>query len=134
MRWGRAAAAAAMLLALGGCAAEPAKQAPTTMTFTDVTDSTGTDYYKLGATAEGTTDEFGSTLTLDVSIINANQIKFKPKATITWRDGTTTVCVDEDLRHVPSVQKTTTEVELPCPDGFADSAEGATINVIDEYN
>lgn len=107
---------------------------PTTTQFETVHDGTASDYYKIGPTAEGTTDEFGSTLILNVTVLNANQIKFKPKAAITWGDGSTTVCVDEDLRHVPALISSTTSVELPCPDGFPGDPETATVDVTDEYN
>lgn len=122
-----------LLPVLAACS-EP-EEAPTptvTVTYSGVVDETGTGFYTVGRTARGTTDQFGPSLNLSISISNANGIKFSPVAVVEYSDGSSITCEVDDLRRVPSLVKTTTDVDLPC-DGALQDDPDATITVTDDY-
>ncbi len=123
-----------VLLPLLAACSEPEAEVtpPVTVTYTSVVDDTGTGFYTVGRSATGTTDQFGPSLNLDIAISNANGIKFSPVAVIEFADGSTVTCEVDDVRRVPSLVKTTTDVDLPCDGALQDDPE-ATITVTDAY-
>ena len=133
-----AAASAALVIAasLTACAADEPDPvvAASRVTFSDVVDETASTDFTIGSTATGVTDESGSYLTIDINVSNANQIKINPAAAIVYPDGRETLCQEEDVRRLPSLEETTTTWDLPCAGSLQDDAAGAVVTVTDEYH
>ena len=127
--------AASVAVLCSACAPEP-EAAPEvrTVSFDDVTDETGSDYYTVASPIVGVVDEVGSRVTVPFEISNPNGIVFNPKVVIQFQDGATVTCQETDLRRLPSVQETTTEWDLPCAGDLPDDVSGATAVVTDEYH
>ena len=130
------AAAATTALSVTSCASSStsANNATRTFTFTDVSDWTSSDYFTIGTPVTGTSDKFGDRLTAPLVISNYNQIIVNPKATVTFDDGTKITCQEEDLRRLPSLIETQTDVDLPCDGVFPEDADDAHIVIVDEYH
>lgn len=121
------------LSALTGCAAEEVEPPTRTVTFNQIENGPDLEYFTV-TRAEGVSDQFGDRLTLFFNISNANQTKFSPVATITFTDGSTLTCTEDDLRRIPALLDSTTDWEFPCDGTFPESVKGASILVTDDYN
>lgn len=119
----------AVLVLLTACAGSDPVPKSRTVTFTNVTDSTSHEFYTLNSTATGLSDDFGNTLTIGLVISNYNQANVYPTATISFPDGSTVVCVEDDPRRSVALVQTTTEAKLPCDDTFPQSIKGAHVVV-----
>lgn len=128
--------AAAITLGVTGCSSSntPAEDAVRSFSFTDVSDWTSSDYFTIGTPIAGTSDQLGDRLTVPLFISNFNQIIINPKATVTFTDGTKVTCQEEDLRRLPSLIESQTDVDLPCDGAFPDDADDAHIVIVDDYH
>ena len=124
-----------LALAVTGCStsAPSDESTPRSLSFTDINDWTGSDYYTVGSPIEGVSDTFGDRLMVPLLITHYNQTIINPEATVTFDDGTTFTCQEEDLRRLPSLVESTTDTELPCDGLFPEDATGGHIIVTDEY-
>lgn len=124
-------------LILGGCSAST-KQDPTAVVRTNsiasIQDNTRSDDYRV-TSAKLTQTGLGVTLTLGFSISNANGTQFSPSGTVRYPGGELITCEVDDLRRTPSLRRTTTSWDFKCDTStIPESAEGATITVVDKYN
>lgn len=127
---------AVVSLGVAGCASSntPTEDAVRSFSFTDVSDWTSSDYFTIGTPIAGISDQFGDRLTVPLVISHFNQIIINPKATVTFADGTKVTCQEEDLRRLPSLVESRTDVDLPCDGTFPDDADDAHIVIVDEYH
>lgn len=138
MRAYQAAAAALFVtvtgLVLSSCSAPPPEPEPRTVRFTAVDDEHQSDYYDVGAAVDGVTDEFGTRLVIPIMVTRANRTSFNPAADVSFPDGTTVHCEEEDVRRWPSLVESTDSVEVPCESDFPKSTAGAVVTVTDLYD
>lgn len=119
---------------LAGCSAAPEPEpSPVVIQIEDVRDMAQSDYYQVGSPVVGTTDQFGSRLTITFRVTNANGTIFNPRAVVHLADGTTFECQETDLRRRPSLVATLTDWDLPCSSPLPEDVTGVSVAVFDDY-
>lgn len=126
--------AVVVALAVGACSEPEPEPSPVVVTYSGVSDETGSEWFTVNPTAVGGTNILGDwELTLGFTILHANGTAFDPVATVHTTDGDDVVCRVDDLRRIPTVKETTTDWDLPCDGPLPTDPEGVTITVRDDY-
>lgn len=135
MRLAAAAVAVPCLaLVLGACSSTQ-PDAPTTRTesFHDVTDSTNSDSYDVEAPVTVTTDEIGTRMEMQFSVLHANGTSFSPRATVTFADGGQMICAVDDVRRTPNLVDSLDTWDFACDRPLPDDASKASVVIVDDY-